>query len=149
MKDEENTIPNNSQNKILFSQVVALLQNTRQQVLRTVNSTMVYTYFEMGRMIVEEEQSGKERAECGKQLLKGLSEQLTIQFGKGFSIRNLEQIKQFYITYSKSDSLTRILEIRNSQSLTAEFKFQKAQTVSVDLNKLNYQKISGFLNVLY
>jgi hypothetical protein len=45
-------------NKILFSQVV-LLQNARQQVLRTVNSTMVYTYFEIGRMIVVEEQSGK------------------------------------------------------------------------------------------
>ena len=51
----------NLQNKALFSQVVELLQNARQQVLRTVNSTMVYTYFEIGRMIVEEEQSGKER----------------------------------------------------------------------------------------
>jgi hypothetical protein len=73
MKDEENTVSNNSQNKILFSQVVALLQNARQQVLRTVNSTMVYTYFEIGRMIVVEEQKRKERAQYGKQLLKGLS----------------------------------------------------------------------------
>lgn len=48
------------QNKILFTQVVALLQNERQQVLRTVNSTMVYTYFEIGRMIVEEEQNRNE-----------------------------------------------------------------------------------------
>ena len=76
----------NLQNKVLFSQVVELLQNARQQVLRTVNSTMVYTYFEIGRMIVEEEQNGKDRAEYGKQLLKGLSEQLTNEFGKGFSV---------------------------------------------------------------
>lgn len=61
---------NTLQNKELLQQVVDLLQNARQQVLRTVNSTMVYTYFEIGRIIVEEEQNGKERAEYGKQLLK-------------------------------------------------------------------------------
>lgn len=76
----------NIQNKVLFQQVVELLQNARQQVLRTVNSTMVYTYFQIGRMIVEEEQSGKDRAEYGKQILKGLSEQLTKEFGKGFRL---------------------------------------------------------------
>ena len=109
----------NLQNTILFQQVVELLQNARQQVLRTVNSTMVYTYFEIGRMIVEEEQSGKERAEYGKQILKGLSQQLTNEFGKGFSIRNLEFIRKFYLTYSTSDSLTRILEIQNGIPLVA------------------------------
>nr|WP_309755879.1 PDDEXK nuclease domain-containing protein [Flavobacterium sp.] len=120
MKDEENTVSNNSQNKILFSQVVALLQNARQQVLRTVNSTMVYTYFEIGRMIVVEEQSGKERAQYGKQLLKGLSEQLTIEFGKGFSIDNLENMRRFYLAYSISESLTRILQIQKSESVNGE-----------------------------
>lgn len=50
----------NIQNKILFTQVVALLQNARQQVLRTLNSTMAYTYFEIGRMIVEKQQNGNE-----------------------------------------------------------------------------------------
>ncbi len=120
MKDEENTVSNNSQNKILFSQVVALLQNARQQVLRTVNSTMVYTYFEIGRMIVVEEQSGKERAQYGKQLLKGLSEQLTIEFGKGFSIDNLENMRKFYLAYSISESLTRILQIQKSESVNGE-----------------------------
>ena len=71
-------------NKILFQQVAELLQNARQQVLRTVNSTMVCTYFEIGRMIVEEEQSGKDRAEYGKKILKGLSEELKKEFGKDF-----------------------------------------------------------------
>ena len=107
----------NLKNKALFSQVVALLQNARQQVLRTVNSTMVYTYFEIGRMIVEEDQSGKERAEYGKQLLKGLSQQLTVEFGKGFSVENLDRMRKFYRVYSISSSLMRILEIRNSATL--------------------------------
>jgi len=53
-------VSENIQNKILFTQVVALLQNSRQQVLRTLNSTMTYTYLEIGRMIVEEEQNGNE-----------------------------------------------------------------------------------------
>ena len=125
------------QNKVIFQQVAELLQNARQQVLRTVNSTMTITYFEIGRIIVEEEQNGKDRAEYGKQLLKGLSQQLTKEFGKGFSIRNLEQIRQFYMIYSKSESLTRILQIQKAQSLTAEF------------NKLDYQTLASFFKLTY
>ena len=122
------------QNKILFQQVVALLQNARQQVLRTVNSTMTYTYFEIGRMIVDEEQNGKERAAYGKQVLKGLSEQLTNEFGKGFSLVNLENIRKFYLVYSTSSSLIRILDIVNTsvqipQSVTEKFEKTKMQSL--------------------
>ena len=122
------------QNKILFQQVVELLQNAQQQVLRTVNSTMVCTYFEIGRMIVEEEQNGKDRAEYGKQILKGLSEQLTNEFGKGFSTDNLENMRKFYLAYSISESVTRILQIQKSQSLTGELHDNISQTVSAELN---------------
>jgi predicted nuclease of restriction endonuclease-like (RecB) superfamily len=110
---------------------------------------MTITYFEIGRIIVEEEQNGKDRAEYGKQLLKLLSQQLTKEFGKGFSIRNLEQIRQFYLTYSKSESLTRILEIRKTQSLTAEFKSQKTQTASAEFKKLDYQTLSSFFKLTF
>ena len=89
-----------------FHQIVSLLQEARLQVVRTVNHTMVYTYFNIGKMIVEEEQNGKERAEYGKQLLKGLSKRLTEEFGKGFSVETLEKIRRFYITYSKSSTLS-------------------------------------------
>lgn len=102
------------QNKILFQQVVELLQIARQEVLRTVNSTMVYTYFEIGRMIVEEEQDGKERAEYGKQILKGLSEQLSKEFGKGFSVETLDKIRKFYIIYSNSSTLSTKSEIKKT-----------------------------------
>lgn len=108
------------QNKMLFHQVAELLQNARQQVLRTVNSTMTYTYFEIGRMIVEEEQNGKDRAEYGKQVLKGLSEELTEEFGKGYGVRNLEFIRKFYLTYSNSSTLTRIIEIQSLLPLNTD-----------------------------
>ena len=114
------------QNREIFQQVVDLLQQARQQVLRTVNSTMVLTYFEIGRIIVEEEQKGKERADYGKQLLKGLSEQLNSEFGKGFSVVNLESMRKFYIIYSNSSLLTRILNISDSVE-------EKPQSVTVEL----------------
>lgn len=72
---------------------------------------MVYTYFEIGRMIVEEEQNGKERAEYGKHLLEELSKRLKSEFGKGFSVDNLENMRKFYIAYSISETVSRKLDI--------------------------------------
>jgi predicted nuclease of restriction endonuclease-like (RecB) superfamily len=140
----------NLQNKVLFQ----LLQNAQQQVLRTVNSTMTYTYFEIGRMIVEEEQSGKDRAEYGKQVLKGLSEQLTKEFGKGFSTDNLENMRRFYMVYSISESLTRILDIVNSsflipQSLTEELEKQNPQSLIEEFEKAKSQTLISFFKLTW
>ena len=85
-----------------YLKIVELLQSARNSIVRTINQTMVYTYYEIGRMIVEEEQQGKERAQYGKQVLKELSKKLMLDFGKGFSERNLEQMRQFYLVYSIS-----------------------------------------------
>jgi hypothetical protein len=84
----------------LFSKNADLLHAARQHVVRTVNQTMVYTYYEIGRMIVEDEQQGKERAEYGKQILEDLAQRLTLAFGKGFSAVNLRQMRAFYLTYA-------------------------------------------------
>lgn len=89
-----------------YNKIAELLKNARSKVFQTVNKTMVYTYFEIGRTIVEEEQKGKERAEYGKQIIKELSQKLTHEFGKGFSTTNLKQMRQFYQTYSKSQTLS-------------------------------------------
>lgn len=89
-----------TENSNLYLKIAELLQAARQNVVRAVNQTMVYTYFEIGRMIVEDEQQGKERAEYGKQVLNELSIRLTAEFGKGFSKRNLEQMRKFFLTYS-------------------------------------------------
>lgn len=136
------------QNKVIFQQVVELLQNARQQVLRTVNSTMTITYFEIGRIIVEEEQNGKDRAEYGKQLLKELSKQLTKEFGRGFSIDNLENMRKLFLTFSKSETLSRILQIQKAQTVSAEFKSQKTQSLTAEFNKPDYQTIRPFYQVL-
>jgi predicted nuclease of restriction endonuclease-like (RecB) superfamily len=139
----------NIQNKVLFQQVAELLQNARQQVLRTVNSTMTYTYFEIGRMIVEEEQNGKDRAEYGKQLLKGLSEQLTSEFGKGFSVDNLERIRKFYLIYSKSATLLRILNIQNSETVSRISDTKKTQTLSAEFKNIDSQTLISFFKLTW
>lgn len=63
--------------------------------------TMVYSYYEAGRMIIEEEQDGKERAAYGKYILKELSKRLTQKFGRGYSYDNLKLMRKFYLVYSK------------------------------------------------
>ena len=89
-----------------YNKVADLLKEARKGIVQTVNKTMVYTYFEIGRMIVEEEQNGQERAEYGKQILKELSKRLTSEFGKGFSVTNLQQMKNFYNIYGKQQTLS-------------------------------------------
>lgn len=108
-------------NTKFLSQIVDLLQSARNKVIRTVNQTMVMTYFEIGRMIVEEEQDGKERADYGKQILKELSNVLTKEFGKGFSVDNLENMRRFYLVYGKSETLSRISEYTISETSIRDF----------------------------
>ena len=84
----------------IYAVISNLLHKARGQVKSAVNITMVRTYFEIGRIIVEEEQNGEERADYGKQLIKKLSIKLTSEFGKGFSKRNLDNMKKFYLAYS-------------------------------------------------
>ena len=93
-------------NTDFYNKVVELLKQARNSVVRTINKTMVYTYFEIGKIIVEEEQKGKSRAEYGAKLLKELSKQLSKEFGKGFSVTNLKQMRQFYLTYEKGQTLS-------------------------------------------
>jgi hypothetical protein len=75
-------------------------------VAQTVNKTIVITYFEVGRLIVEEKQKGKSKAEYGRYILSELSTKLTSEFGKGFSITNLKQMRTFYLTYSKGQTVS-------------------------------------------
>lgn len=93
--------------------VSAVLENARRNVSTAVNLAMVYSYYEIGRMIVEEEQLGKNRAAYGKQILKELSSYLTNRFGRGFSETNLRQMRSFYCIYSQDQI---------QQMASAEFK---------------------------
>jgi predicted ATP-binding protein involved in virulence len=83
----------------IYNKVITLLKEARGAVVRTVNQTMVLTYYEIGRIIVEEEQKGQDKAQYGKAVISELSKKLTKEFGKGFSKRNIEQMRQFYLAY--------------------------------------------------
>ena len=111
MKKDKNLIPkqtenlenNESHEKIqndFLKNVSDVLLQAQKNAKTAVNLSMVYAYYEIGRMIVEEEQHGANRAAYGKQLLKELSAYLTDIFGKGFSTTNLKQMRQFYLTYA-------------------------------------------------
>ncbi|MGL5202665.1 PDDEXK nuclease domain-containing protein [Cetobacterium sp.] len=93
----------------LYHDIKALLENARKKVLSTVNSTMTLTYFLIGKKIVEEEQNGELRAEYGKELIKNLATKLTKEFGKGFTVRNLELIRKFYMTYSEDEKTKSVI----------------------------------------
>jgi predicted nuclease of restriction endonuclease-like (RecB) superfamily len=82
-----------------YESIVELLRAARSNAYRAVNFVMVQAYWNVGRMIVEEEQRGKEKAEYGDYLLRRLAARLTKEFGKGFTHTNLKYVRQFYLTY--------------------------------------------------
>lgn len=76
-----------------------ILLNARQRVATQVNTELLSTYWNIGKIIVKHEQENRERAEYGKQTLKELSKDLTKEFGRGFSVSNLQFMRRFYQTY--------------------------------------------------
>ena len=82
-----------------FSDISAILHEGRTKVQTAVNYAMVETYWKIGERIVEQEQDGKERAQYGEFLIKELSRHLGDNFGKGFSVANLKNMRMFYLTF--------------------------------------------------
>ena len=95
--------------------VIALIEGARQKVAYTANLAQVYTNYEIGRQIVEEEQGGKRRAGYGEKIIEELSAKLTARYGRGWSARSLRQIRQFYMEYS-SDEIRRELVAESQPS---------------------------------
>ena len=124
--------------KDIYEEIHELLSKARQNIILNVNSTMTKTYFLIGKRIVEEEQNGNKRAEYGKNLIKILSEKLTKEFGKGFSQRNLEQMRTFYVRYSIP------------QTLSAEFKLSWSHYLILmrieDIGTRNFYEIEAIQN---
>lgn len=87
-------------NEDFLRSISNILEDARRNAKTAVNLSMVYAYYEIGRKIIEEEQQGKNRAAYGTQLLKELSVYLTKIYGKGFSVGNLKNIRQFYKVFS-------------------------------------------------
>lgn len=80
----------------LFSEIKEIILQSRQRVFRMANSALLETYWQIGKIIVEDEQCGKERANYGKSVLRNLANQLSLEFGKGFDERNLNNMRAFY-----------------------------------------------------
>ncbi|WP_312265896.1 MULTISPECIES: PDDEXK nuclease domain-containing protein [Neisseria] len=93
----------------LLQHIADVIQQARNQVRSAVNSAMVQSYWEIGRLIVEHEQQGEKRAAYGKQQLQSISEALTAQFGKGFDVSNLRNMRQFYLLFPIRDAVRREL----------------------------------------
>lgn len=89
----------------VYSRIKDILESARSKAYRAVNFVMVQAYWEVGRVIVEEEQKGKSRAEYGISLLNNLSIRLTKDFGKGFDERNLRFIRAFYLHFPIRNAL--------------------------------------------
>lgn len=91
----------------LAEKIEILVTEARKKVASVANTAQVYTYYEIGRYIIEDEQGGKLRAEYGKGVLKRVSERLTERLGKGWSVDTLENARNFYNIYAKSEPVVR------------------------------------------
>ena len=140
----------------LFGKIADLLNEARKFIVRNVNHTIVLTYFEIGKLIIEEEQEGKERAEYGKSVLKELSQRLTDEFGKGYSVYNLERMRNFYLVFrsritgtEKSASVMRKSDEEKSTSLMQKFEspFNLSWTHYLQLIKIENEEERNFYEV--
>lgn len=102
----------------LYERIRETLANARLRAYAVVNFAMVESYWQIGQLIVEEEQNGKERADYGKYLLKELSKRLTADFGRGFDESNLRYIRSFYLTFPIRDALRHELTWTHYRLLT-------------------------------
>ncbi len=91
--------------KSIYREVKNIIEQARSQSLRAVNFAMVQAYWNIGQVIVEEEQKGRLRAEYGKHLLKELSVRMTEDFGKGYDPSNLRYMRLFYLSFPICDAV--------------------------------------------
>jgi predicted nuclease of restriction endonuclease-like (RecB) superfamily len=91
--------------KEFIQQIHTIISSSQERAIRSVDSVRVLMYWEIGRLILEEEQEGKDRAGYGELLIKSLSDSLQPQFGSGFSVRQLERYRQFYRTFPNTSTL--------------------------------------------
>ena len=89
----------------IYSEIKDALLLSRKQAYNAVNTAMIQAYWHIGRIIVEHEQNGSLRAEYGKAILQSISERLQQEFGNGFSVRSLQQMKKFYVLFPNTNAL--------------------------------------------
>lgn len=142
-------------NNDLVQNIRNLLITARNQVVQTVNSVMVQTYWNIGKIIVEDEQKGETRAEYGKKQLEIISQTLTEEFGRGFDTRNLRNMRQFYMIFPNWNSVSTklswthyrtLIRIENPQSRDWYIKEAisnnwSARALDRQISKLYYERL--------
>ena len=130
----------------LYDQVRQVLLEAQSSVSRAVNTAMVHAYFEIGRLIVEDEQHGEARAEYGEETLKALSKNLKADFGKGFSVRNLRNMRSFYLAFENRQTLSAklswshyILLMRIDNKQARDFYVKEAESENWSVRELDRQ----------
>ncbi|RLG31180.1 hypothetical protein DRO03_01925, partial [Methanosarcinales archaeon] len=130
----------------LHDHIRRVLLEAQSSVSRTVNTVMVHAYFEIGRLIVDDEQHGRARAEYGEETLKMLSERLTAEFGRGFSMQNLRNMRTFYITFRNRQTLSArlswshyILLLRLDDEQARDFYIKEAESENWSVRELDRQ----------
>jgi len=123
----------------LIEDIRKIISQARSLTRSRVNTLQVISNYLIGMRIVKEEQSGKERAEYGKATLKQLSAELTQEFGRGYSKRNLELMRKFYLTYlsvieGKTQTVSAFFENGKNQTSSDQFFPQKSQILSEELS---------------
>ncbi|KQK24437.1 hypothetical protein AR438_14655 [Chryseobacterium aquaticum] len=109
----------------LFQLIKEIVAQSREKVFRLANSTLLLTYWQIGQLIVEDEQKGKDRAEYGKYTLKNLSKKLTLEFGKGFDYTNLSNMRKFYQAFPIVDTLSQQLSWSHYRLLSSQHNEEK------------------------
>ena len=137
-----------STSNTFFEDVARIIEQARAHVGRTADLTMCVTYYEIGRMIVEEEQGGKTRAEYGKGLMRELSEFLTKRIGKGFSLSTLKNAKQFYNVYAPSIQQTLISEMgeTNISDISSDVAGKSQSLISLFTNTSQLGKSQAMIS---
>ncbi len=123
----------------LFLSIKDVIENAKRNIVRNINTTMLLTYFEIGRMIVNDEQNGKDRAAYAKETIKNLSKQLTKEFGKGYSVSNLEYFRKFYLTFQN--------RISQSTIGKSEISFTLSWTHYIQLLKIENEEERKFYEI--
>ena len=126
----------------LFEHISKLIDEAHKHVKTTVNTAMVYTYYGVGKYIVEDEQQGEKRAIYGKAVLKNLSMRLTDRYGKGWSVATLKNAKKFYNVYSEKTNSVYSIDNKKAKHCLAN---SKCETASLNVNKDENTPISPFM----
>ena len=127
MEKKHNIISSDINIESLCQNSIDLIQYARQIAAKQVNLVQLMTYYSIGRWIVEEQQQGQSRAQYGKQVIKKLSEALTEQFGRGFSVDTLENARKFYLNYQDRIPETAFRKFAIEKTETVFREFEKAQ----------------------